>query len=100
MDQLFQMESRMGGMMSYSYQVERDNIFTEKGQVMFLKIRDNIKNILAKSGAFRMGEAMIGTGDSWTMIACVDRLRELGEILEIPQDNVAGQDRVFIRCAP
>jgi hypothetical protein len=39
-----------------------------------------------------------GSGDSWTMLACMDRLVELGEIREVPQSGVAGQDRIFVKA--
>jgi hypothetical protein len=82
----------------YNYQEQKKNIFTEQEQVLFLKIRDNVHNLLAKSGAVTMGCAIrgCGGGDSWDMLACVDRLVELGEIREIPQNNVAGQNRIFV----
>ena len=82
--------------MAYNYETEKPEIFTEDGQVMFMKIRDHIDTMLKQSGAFQMGNAMVGSGDSWTMLACVDRLGELHEIKEIPT-NGAGQDRVFVR---
>jgi hypothetical protein len=80
----------------YVYEDEKPAIFTESGQVMFLSIRDRIKQNLKVSGSIRMAEAMSGqTGSTWQMMACVDRLVELGEIREITK-NVAGQDRVFV----
>lgn len=82
----------------YNYNEQKKNIFTEDGQVIFLKVRDKVKALLDGAGAFRMEELMKWiTGDSWTFIACVDRLVELGEILEIPQGKVMEQDRVFVR---
>jgi hypothetical protein len=82
----------------YVYQELRDKLFTDEGQRTFLQIRDRVKRILAMAGAVRMSEAIAGTtGDSWTMLACVDRLVELGEIREITQKGeVAGQYRVFV----
>ena len=82
----------------YDYKVERENVFTEDGQVTFLEIRDKTKELLEKAGAARLQE-MISTvsGDSWLMLACVDRLVELGEIKEITAANVPGQYRVFVR---
>ena len=81
----------------YDYKIERHKIFTEKGQVEFLKTRDHVHEILKKSGAIAMGKAMVAGGDSWIMMAYVDRLMELGEIREIKQgNNVAGQDRIFV----
>ncbi len=83
----------------YNYQNEKQHIFTEEGQLMFLKIRDHVKSCLKVSGAITLGKAIsAGTGgDSWQMMACVDRLVELGEIREIAQNGyVAGQNRIFV----
>jgi hypothetical protein len=84
--------------MSYSYEKLRGSVFTEDGQVMFLKIRDNAKALLAKSGAVTSGKLMGGcTGDSWTMMACIDRLVELKELIEVPNPTSSwGQHRIFI----
>lgn len=87
---------------SYDYQTERAYVFTEDGQRLFLGIRDQVKHLLSVSGACTMDKATIlprgiGAASSWSMLACVDRLVELGEIREIPQQgNVHGQDRVFV----
>jgi hypothetical protein len=46
-----------------------------------------------------MDRAMQGAGGgvSWEQLACVDRMVELGELVEIKQDNPAGQHRIFTR---
>ena len=81
----------------YEYVNEKANIFTEDGQVLFLQIRDNAKRLIKQAGAVRMREIMLGCGgDSWHMLACVDRLIELGELREVTQGDVAGQYRVFV----
>jgi hypothetical protein len=83
--------------MSYDYKTQRARIFTEDGQVMFLQIRDQAKRLLKVAGCFRIQECMSGvTGDSWDMLACFDRLKELGEIYEITQEKVAAQHRIFV----
>jgi hypothetical protein len=84
----------------YEYEVIKPRLFTDEGQRMFLKVRDGVNATLAKAGAIRCQEAMgfAGGGDSWTMLACVDRMVELREIREVPQDRCAGQDRVFIKA--
>ena len=84
--------------MSYNYSVERHHVFTEEGQVMFLKIRDTAKRLLREAGAVRCQELLHGiSGDSWRMLACIDRLVELGELHEITDPGiVAGQHRVFV----
>ena len=82
----------------YDYKEQKSAIFSEAGQRMFLKIRDHTKELLAKAGAVRCQEMMAGAGggDSWNMLACVDRLVELGEIREIPQERCAWEHRVFV----
>jgi len=82
----------------YTYENEKSKIFTENGQEMFLKIRDKVQLLLKQSGAFMLENAISGiTGDSWSMLACVDRLVELKEIKEITdKTKVAGQHRVFV----
>lgn len=82
--------------MAYQYAELRPRLFTEEGQVAFLKVRDEANRLLRLSGAVRMDRLMLGCGDSWEMLARVDRLVELGELREITGPNVAGQDRVFV----
>lgn len=88
----------VGGLqMSYNYQTERPYIFTEDGQVMFLKIRDQANRLIKEAGAASMGQIVNNcTGSSWSMLACVDRLVELGELRELPNPHShAGQHRMF-----
>ena len=84
--------------MKYSYEEEKSFLFTDDGQRMFLKIRDNAKRLLREAGAFALGNVIqaASSGNDWQKIACVDRLVELGEIREITGDDVAGQFRVFV----
>ena len=83
--------------MTYSYQKMREKTFTEDGQVTFLSIRDRIKTLIAESECFTMGAAICNsTGDIWMMMACVERLVELGEIREVHLANpVREQNRIF-----
>ena len=82
----------------YNYEDQKAEIFTDSGQRMFLAIRDKVAACLKVSGAVRLMEATerCGGGDSWTMIACMDRMVELREIREIT-DKVPGQYRVFVK---
>ena len=68
--------------MSYDYQAEKPNVFTEDGQKMFLRIRDWLNTALTETGAARVTEIIrhAGSGGSFTMLACIDRLVELKEI--------------------
>ncbi len=80
----------------YSYETEKHAIFTEEGQRTFLAIRDQVQRCLDVSGVVMMYRALKGcTGSNWTHMACVDRLVELGEIVEISESGCAGQHRVF-----
>jgi hypothetical protein len=82
----------------YKYEKERPYLFTDDGQRMLLQVRDNVQVLLAKAGSFMAEKALGGVcGDSWHMLACLDRLLELGEIREITTDPVAAQHRVFVR---
>lgn len=81
----------------YKYSELRPQVFTEEGQVMFLKVRDNAHGLLTLAGAARADKILSPvSGDSWLMLACLDRLVELKEIREIPQENSLGQHRIFV----
>lgn len=82
--------------MSYKYAEQKDAIFEPCNQEKFLKIRDNTKHLLETSGCFMMGCVFNGVGgDAWFMMACVDRLVELGELKEVTYGDCAGQHRIF-----
>ena len=84
--------------MSYLYSEMKHHLFTDEGQCLFLRIRDNAFRLTADAGCARMTEIIRGCGgDSWKMLACVDRMVELGELREVEQDDPAGQDRIFVR---
>ena len=82
--------------MSYNYQAQRPQVFTEAGQRMFLAIRDKAEKCIKLSGAVQSQELLIGSGDTWDMLACIDRLVELSYLREITGRDVAGQHRVFV----
>lgn len=81
----------------YEYTKLRPNLFTENGQVLFLKIRDHTRDLLNEAGAVRATEVMQACmGDSWLKMACLDRMVELDELQEITPPDTKGQHRVFI----
>lgn len=88
--------------MSYEYLKHRDFVFTDEGQRCFLAVRDNSKALIAKSGAVMCSRLLmtVGTGgaqSTWDLLACVDRLVELGELKEVPNPFCcAAQDRIFV----
>jgi len=82
----------------YNYQTEKQKLFTDQGQVMFLKVRDRVNMLLDDAGAAMMMYAHKGiSGDSWELIACLDRMIELKEIREITKSDTPGQYRVFVK---
>lgn len=82
--------------MTYDYRTERARIFTEEGQREFLELRDRVRGLLNQAGAFTMGKAF-GSGETWFMMACVDRLVELEELAEVgAHPSRWGQHRVFV----
>ena len=82
--------------MSYEYKTEREQLRTDSGMQMLLQVRDNVKRLLDTAGAFQADKAWKGvTGSSWTMLACLDYLVEIGEIVELPRQAWA-QHRVFV----
>jgi hypothetical protein len=88
--------------MSYEYADQRAQIFTDRGQQEFLKVRDHVQRLLASSGAVRMQEAAFAvpgvSGDTWKLCSYVDRMVELGEIREVTGHDAPGQHRVFVKA--
>jgi hypothetical protein len=83
----------------YRYEDLKKDLLTDDGQKKFLEVRDRVRKLIEQSGAVRLAEAIRGsTGDSWTLLACVDRLVELREILEITGADVPSQYRVFVKA--
>lgn len=84
--------------MSYNYLDQHKVVFTEEGQRLFLKIRDRAKELIDIAGCAMRGNIISEcTGDIWDMLACVDRLVELGELQEVRQDHTSpAQHRIFV----
>lgn len=73
----------------YDYQTIRPFVFSEEGQVTFLKVRDRAKALMLSRGMATTEEIISGCGggDTWQQVACVDRLVELGELLAVPNPH-------------
>ncbi len=84
--------------MSYDYQTERKWVFTDDGGRQLLRISKKADDILRKAGAATMEKLIAGEcGGSWEMMACVDRLVEVGELREVNYGPCAGQHRIFVK---
>lgn len=82
----------------YNYQEIKSDVFLEENQEMFLKIREKTFELLKESGAVTLGNIINNfVGDSWTQMACVDRLVELKEIKEIKQINIMSQNKIYVK---
>jgi len=69
----------------YDYKDFKPELFKEKNQEDFLKIRDGIKATITIAGCITMEKAIgfARGGDSWLRMAMVERLVELGDIEEV-----------------
>jgi len=82
---------------SYDYTKERAELLSEKGVPLILRTRDIAARLLKTAGAFREQELMASlSGDSWQMLAAVDYLCELKELVCI-FDKSARQYNVYMR---
>jgi len=81
----------------YNYKELKPTVFTEEGQKTFLKIRDNMNALVVLAGVCTLDRAISGcTGNVWEQMACVDRLVELNEFVEVIQGKIpVAQQRIF-----
>lgn len=87
--------------LSYNYTTQRDRLFTEEGQRLFEAYRKRVNKVLDEDGFYMSGRVGlppgIGAADGWDLIACDDRLVELGEVRELTGPEVWAQHRTFAR---
>jgi len=81
--------------MIYDYQTQKKELFTPQGVKVLMEVRDKAKELLRVAGAFQSSKAFTA-GDTWDSMAALDWMVEQGELLEITDDNVVGQHRVFV----
>ena len=83
---------------AYDYKIEKPRIFTEDGQALFMKMWDRAKELISVAGAARAQEIMkTATGDTFLMVACLDRMVEMNALVEITSpEKVWGQFRIFV----
>lgn len=84
-------------MMRYKYEDIKPELLTDEGQRRFLKVRDGVKGLLKKTGAFQMGYALEFDSGSWFAIACIDRMVEIGELREIGNESFT-QHKVYVEA--
>lgn len=84
--------------MSYNYETQRAELFTEDGVETLTAIRDTARQLLNTAGAFKASHAFRDAdGDYRTMLAALDYLVEKGEIVRVTdREETWGQEQVFI----
>jgi hypothetical protein len=85
--------------MSYDYKTERSKLFSEDGVSALMKVRENANKCIRASGAVMSSHLMQGASDTWTALAAMDYLVEIGDLKEVTNKSVMGQHRVFVRPA-
>ena len=84
--------------MSYHYADFKSALFTDKGQRELLKVRDHAFALIDHSGAATMERIMTASdGDTWTQMSYVDRLVELGDLIQVSSGKESTQYRCFRR---
>ena len=83
------------------YAEHRAWVLSDEGQRCVFACADHARELLSKSGAVLSNSLLGGynpsPADSSKMLAVIDRLVELGRLIEIPNPKSgAGQHRVFI----
>lgn len=83
----------------YSYQDVRPWLFTEEGQVALLKVRDRAFALCDQAGACVGFKAFKGVsvGDTDRMLSILDRLVELGDLVQVTGPEAWGQDAIYRR---
>ena len=85
--------------MSYYYENEKPWLFSDEGQRVLFSAWEKGKYLLGVAGAFNGMMLFAGdgprAGDTFKMMAILDRLVELKAIREVTTE-VRGQDRVFV----
>jgi hypothetical protein len=70
--------------MPYNYEEMRDDLFTEEGVEVLMKIRDHSNKLLFSAGAYTVEKVLrTVTGDSWLMLAALDYMEERREIKKV-----------------
>lgn len=84
--------------MSYDYTIQRLEVITDEAQKSWLPFRDRVLKLVKEAGAVRMHEItkFAPCVNSWTQLAYVDRMVEVGDLREIHYGEVAGQHRIFV----
>lgn len=80
----------------YSYKKSKSDACDPDNQLLFLAVRDKAKELTKVSGVFKIRAITTSVeGDVDTTMACVDRLVELGEVVDLTSEGTSQVNRVF-----
>lgn len=70
----------------YNYNEQKAKLFTTEGVKMLMQISANAKRLTDIAGCATIEKVIsCASGDTWTMLACIDYLIEIGELRKVHQ---------------
>lgn len=84
--------------MTYCYETEKPWLLTDEGQRVFIRSRDKILAAIKTTGAINGAKAVAiieDAGDSWKMVAIIDRMAELGDIHKVTPESWSFQCSIY-----
>jgi hypothetical protein len=83
--------------MAYDYEAIRNELFTEEGVEVLMRVRDHSNKLLFSAGAYTFEKVTrIITGDTWLMMAALDYMVERREIKQV-YDPANTLNRVYTK---
>ncbi len=67
--------------MSYDYQMERNNLFSEDGVKLLFRIMTGASKLTLSAGCFAAHK--VYTGDAWQCLAALEYLDEIGQLVSL-----------------
>ena len=84
--------------MTYHYETQKKNLFTEQGLQLVIDTRENIKGLLNSAGAFTVSALYRRyTGDSWDLLAAIDYIEQQGFIRCVSGPFANSMDTVYTK---
>lgn len=87
----------------YDYLKMKPEVLEPKGQILLNIVRTEsliqlrVNNVFRADVILNMAPFGLGAVDNWLVLACFDRLIELGELRELATGDDPAQWRVFVR---
>jgi len=87
-------------MEKYNYEFHKKELYSDLGMQMLLDVNDKAIKLIEVSGCVKVSKVLDGiTGDSFTMLACIDQLIKMKRVREVfPVSGSTAQNRILIKC--